>query len=1193
MRLRRKSRTDLDNWREIIEKTVLCDQDVVTGLLSSKSYKGHAWIRDNVYGVMSVWVLSIVYKKATSVDYDRAAIYELEHSVIRLMRGLLTAMMRQKDKVEIFKNTLSPKDSIHAKYSSKSGETIVGDDEWGHLQIDAVSLYLLILAQMTASGLRIIYTIDEVTFIQNLVYYIENAYMIPDYGIWERGDKTNHGLVEMNASSIGMAKAALESLNGLDLFGAQGGSQSIIYVLQDHIQQCDIILKSMLPRCSNSKETDASLLSIISFPAFAISDNSIIELTKTTIETKLHGTYGLKRFLRDGYKTPLEDSKRLFYLQDELKKFEDIECEWPLFYCYLLLDALFMQDDENIEKYSELLERVLIQSDDSYYFVPELYAVPLESVEKERQSPHSQPRIPDGQKPHIWAQSLYIVSALLREGYISTGEMDPLNRRHARTNRLPKQDLVIQISLLTQDTFLKEKLRQYNINIPALHENSFTSNSGKKISVLPGSSISKVLRNLGKNEVLNLSGRPIIPFSSALATSKIFFLGNDIFVFTPEFLSERSFYMASDTDLLVDMFTSHLSYLNANWINVPGRPLVVLLLTNSTILGRNGEVHPTVIQLIRKLKTGFINECRVQLAGLDGFLNTSCLINMKFLRRCSYEMDDNRNERKRKKKYSLEEYLEILRYSYHLSYNYCIRYDSDPHRNNATSTPTKNRRKSTISGIIRRSHLFNRSMTLEDGLPVTLSQHVNMNNNHNYENVTNEELIEILENHDSNLYEQADVLYYLTNEYGLSHEVNLHGSSTTVDQLITLLYNKATANHKWWLVRYCAGLLDKRVDELVLAITSLIVRQKQLSIGLGDDETAITEPIPPNELDKILKMCYVKDVAMRMLTQELIFYLSMFISTEEQLFLGIVRFRIGLVIQLMIEELQRIFNCDESYAMDNLLSLSPFELKTFLRLILNGQEFGYQSLKRPTTKSNKKDLDNVKQTMENKNNELDILRQEFMNVEKRSCIQLPSNETKSSGEIMRLGLEESADRQGQWIRRRKLDGSLNRVPCGFYEQVWELLQRSGGIIIKGHRMTRELTNEMTKSEIKFALAVADILNKIQSPVYRQFIVEALTLLTHLFISFDKHDDERFFELDTIVREGNRIFVAEQLKASVDKSNHICCANDNSEFHCKKIEGMCRHFCDSAPSGRYGTISFLLKASAPYLGIEKGSDCKIQ
>lgn len=68
------------------------------------------------------------------------------------MRGLLMAMVQQKDKVEQFKVSQNPLHSLHAKYSSSTGQTVVGDSEWGHLQIDAVSLYLLILAQMTASG---------------------------------------------------------------------------------------------------------------------------------------------------------------------------------------------------------------------------------------------------------------------------------------------------------------------------------------------------------------------------------------------------------------------------------------------------------------------------------------------------------------------------------------------------------------------------------------------------------------------------------------------------------------------------------------------------------------------------------------------------------------------------------------------------------------------------------------------------------------------------------------------------------------------------------------------------------------------------------------------------------------------------------------------------------------------------------
>ena len=54
---------------------------------------------------------------------------------------------------------------------------------------------------MTASGMKIIFSQDEVDFVQNLVFYVENAYRTADYGIWERGDKTNHGVPELNASS--------------------------------------------------------------------------------------------------------------------------------------------------------------------------------------------------------------------------------------------------------------------------------------------------------------------------------------------------------------------------------------------------------------------------------------------------------------------------------------------------------------------------------------------------------------------------------------------------------------------------------------------------------------------------------------------------------------------------------------------------------------------------------------------------------------------------------------------------------------------------------------------------------------------------------------------------------------------------------------------------------------------------------
>lgn len=409
----------------------------------------------------------MAYKKIADQDEDRAKAYELEQSCVKLMRGLLMAMMQQKEKVEKFKMTQNPLDSLHAKYSSRNGQVVVKDNEWGHLQvrrthilkfklistctqricfvyiqIDAISLYLLILGQMTASGLQIVFSLDEVAFIQNLVFYIESAYCIPDYGIWERGDKTNHGLPELNASSIGMAKAALEALNELDLFGARGGSASIIHVLADEAHKCQAVLQSMLPRESNSKELDSGLLSIIGFPAFAVDDPQLITNTREAIVNKLQGKYGCKRFLRDGYRTPKEDSARLYYERWELRMFENIECEWPLFYSYLILFHLFQGDKLTVTDYASKLEEVLVRTDDGMYLMPESYAVPADSVNAEYQNPGSQPREVVGRCPFLWGQSLYILGRLLQEGFLAVGELDPLNRRLGAQK---KPDVVVQV----------------------------------------------------------------------------------------------------------------------------------------------------------------------------------------------------------------------------------------------------------------------------------------------------------------------------------------------------------------------------------------------------------------------------------------------------------------------------------------------------------------------------------------------------------------------------------------------------------------------------------------------------------------------------------------------------------------------------------------------------------------------------
>lgn len=67
------------------------------------------------------------------------------------------------------------------------------------------------------------------------------------------------------------------------------------------------------------QNTDAALLPCISYPAFALDDEVLLSQTLDKIIRKLKGKYGFKRFLRDGYRTALEDKTRRYYKPAEIK----------------------------------------------------------------------------------------------------------------------------------------------------------------------------------------------------------------------------------------------------------------------------------------------------------------------------------------------------------------------------------------------------------------------------------------------------------------------------------------------------------------------------------------------------------------------------------------------------------------------------------------------------------------------------------------------------------------------------------------------------------------------------------------------------------------------------------------------------------------------------------------------------------
>lgn len=304
-------------------------------------------------------------------------------------------------------------------------------------------------------------------------------------------------------------------------------------------------LHSFLPRESNSKEIDGSVLSIIGFPAFAVDDPELIRRTRDDAIKKLEGKYGMKRFLRDGHQTVVEDTSRLYYNAHELKVFEDIESEWPLFFTYLVLEGLFTGNLEQAEEYSQKLHPLIIHSnslpqklqhslstsssisslprqrsdsltinsidDDSsdmdeeedsvnVPLLPELYYVPAESIDAEKENPHSQKRLPNDNVPLVWALSLFFLGNLISEGLLSPSEVDPLGRRFNSTKMV--KDTLIQIVLLSEDSQLQSALSAYGLETQNLDQIPSST------TVLPPQALVDVYSGLGYNSKMGMTGRP-------------------------------------------------------------------------------------------------------------------------------------------------------------------------------------------------------------------------------------------------------------------------------------------------------------------------------------------------------------------------------------------------------------------------------------------------------------------------------------------------------------------------------------------------------------------------------------------------------------------------------------------------------------------------------------------------------------
>ncbi|KAI1235405.1 hypothetical protein IHE44_0002267 [Lamprotornis superbus] len=1064
----------LNHYYRIVKSTLLLHQSPTTGLFPTKTFGNDqkAKVHDSLYCAACAWALALAYRR---IDDDKGRTHELEHSAIKCMRGILYCYMRQADKVQKFKQDPKPSACLHSVFNAHTGDEVFSHEEYGHLQINAVSLFLLYLVEMISSGLQIIYNTDEVSFIQNLVFCVERAYRVPDFGVWERGSKYNNGSPELHSSSVGLAKAALEAINGFNLFGNQGCSWSVIFVDFDAHNRNRQTLCSLLPRESRSHNTDAALLPCLSYPGFALDDEVLFGQTLDKIIRKLKGKYGFKRFLRDGYRTALEDRTRRYYKPAEIKLFDGIECEFPLFFIFMIIDGIFRGNPTQVKEYQDLLDPLLQHTPEGCPVVPKYYYVPADFVELEKKSPGSQRRFPsnngrDG-KLFLWGQAVYIIAKLLADKLVSPKDLDPIGRYVAPqdqrnvsmrfSNQGPlENDLVVHVALIAESQRLQVFLNTYGIQTQ-------TPQQVEPIQIWAQKELVKAYFHLGVNEKLGLSGRPDRPIG-CLGTSKIYrILGKTVVCYSIIFdLSD--FYMSQDVMMLIDDIKNALQFIKQYW-KMHGRPLFVVLIREDNI---RGSRFSPILDMLAAFRKGIVGGVKVHVDRVQTLISGAVVEQLDFL-----SMTETEEAPVFK---SLEE-LDLPKHSK------VKRQSSTPNASELEQQPDVNindwKNKSTYeilqklndcnclaSQVLLSSILLKREGPNFITREVFFCEHIERI----YRRAGSRKLWFVYKYRDTNLF--------------MLHMQNIPSA-----------WNMQQGFGAMSVVRFAASLLGKLVDSLAPSITNVLVQGKQVTLGaFGQEEAVISNPLSPAVIkDMIYEKCQLQDEREAVVQQELVIHIGWIISNSPELFSGMLKIRIGWIIHAMKYELK--IRAGDMPAKD-LYQMSPSEVKQLLLDILQPQQPG------------------------------------------RS-----------------------------WLNRRQLDGSLNRTPAGFYDRVWQILERTpNGLIVAGRFLPQQPTlSDMTMYEMNFSLLVEDMLQNIDQPQYRQIIVEVwpimndIILLMVISVILERNPELEFqdkVDLDKVVQEAFRDFQKDHSSAKGAENR-----SDMTAFY------------NTHPLGKKGTCSYLSKA----------------
>ena len=285
--------------------------------INVKTGYNKAWIRDNIYEGLGL-------EHAQDIK-----------SLKKTYRALFDILLTHEYKIDyaIKSKPQYAYQYIHARYNPETFAEF--HEEWGNKQNDAVGAFLFKVADLLGKGIMIIRDKNDLRILRKLVDYLASIeyWHDKDNGVWEENE-------EVHASSVGACVAGLKAIS------------KYTDVPEEIISNGINTLNTLLPRESETKETDLALLSLI-YPYNIVSEMQKMQIL-ADVEKHLVREKGVLRYLGDKYYANPSDNS---------------EAEWTMGFPWL---AKIYFDAGDMKKYNHYLN-LTISSMNADGELPELY----------------------------------------------------------------------------------------------------------------------------------------------------------------------------------------------------------------------------------------------------------------------------------------------------------------------------------------------------------------------------------------------------------------------------------------------------------------------------------------------------------------------------------------------------------------------------------------------------------------------------------------------------------------------------------------------------------------------------------------------------------------------------------------------------------------------------------------------------